>query len=210
MIINLFYCKIEFRYIYMCVYLCLYMYIYMYIYQSVYTRLGILLFLWTFTCSLQEVIWMIAFRGSENFDISIITVSTWDATLLGYKAPLNLNLRRFLTGLVITIIICNLCVFGFSQTFMIIIKPAWWVRKHETQSCSESCVFSFSSPILIKNKYSLIQVYKENDFFNKILQEKEKEIKFILINKMWKFSLFAWHRHEFSCSLCGFFISIES
>ena len=28
------------------------------------------------------------------------------------------------------------------------IKSAWWVRKHETQSCSESCVFSFSNPIL--------------------------------------------------------------
>ena len=31
---------------------------------------------------------------------------------------------------------------------IIIINSAWWVRKHETQSCSESCVFSFSSPIL--------------------------------------------------------------
>ena len=29
------------------------------------------------------------------------------------------------------------------------IKPAWWVRKHETQSCSESCVLSFSNPLLI-------------------------------------------------------------
>ena len=28
------------------------------------------------------------------------------------------------------------------------IKSAWWVRKHETQSCSESRVFSFSNPIL--------------------------------------------------------------
>jgi len=28
------------------------------------------------------------------------------------------------------------------------IKSAWWVRKHKTQSRSESCVFSFSNPIL--------------------------------------------------------------
>ena len=29
-----------------------------------------------------------------------------------------------------------------------LIKSAWWVRKHETQSCSESGLFSFSNPIL--------------------------------------------------------------
>ena len=29
-----------------------------------------------------------------------------------------------------------------------LIKSAWWVRKHETWSRSESCVFSFSNPIL--------------------------------------------------------------
>lgn len=52
-------------------------------------------------------------------------------------------------------------VYGFSQTFMIIIK---------------------------NKKYSLIQMYKENDFFNKeILQEKERKITF----KKYKFSLFA-------------------
>jgi len=27
-------------------------------------------------------------------------------------------------------------------------KFAWWVRKHKTQSRSESCVFSFSNTIL--------------------------------------------------------------
>ena len=39
-------------------------------------------------------------------------------------------------------------VHGSSAVLLIIIIISEWVRKHETQSCRESCVFSFSNPIL--------------------------------------------------------------
>ena len=66
----------------------------------------------------------------------------------GGHSPANFNLFRFIQF--------SLRLFNKKlYTIYIRIKPAWRVRKHETQSCSESCVFSFrfSNPILYNIMY---------------------------------------------------------